>query len=80
MPQDMLLRPPQIVSLFFTKVLKRKYSTASKFWTIGRKDFIPIVGAVGIVIAAAVTADTAIAAHKGETTYLQRIDDNSSKG
>lgn len=80
MPHSMLLEPPKAVSIFFTKILKREYSTASKFWTTSRKDFIPVAGAFGAVIAAAITADTAIAAHTGETTRLQRIDDRYSRG
>lgn len=80
MPEDIVLEPPRLISFFFTRVLRRDYTTASKFWTTGRKDFIPVVGAVGAVIAAAVTADTAIAAHSGETTHLQRMDDRYSRG
>ena len=80
MPGGVLLEPPRTISLFFTKVLKRDYTTASKFWTASRKDFIPVAGAVGAVIAAAVTADTAIAVHTGETTHLQRMDDRFSRG
>ncbi len=80
MPSAMVLEPPRALSFFFTRVLRRNYTTASKFWTTGRKDLIPVAGAIGAVIAAAVTADTAIAAHTGETTHLQRMDDRYSRG
>ena len=41
---------------------------------------MPVAIATGAAVAALVTADTTLAAHAGETTFLQRLDDRSLRG
>lgn len=73
MPNNMLLQPPRAVSFFFTKVLKRDYSSSARFWTSNRKDLMPIALGTGAVITAAFSADSALASHTGETQYGSRV-------
>lgn len=80
MPENLLLQPPKAVNFLFVKVLKRSYTTTTKAWTAGRAQILPVIMGTGAAVAALVTADTALAAHTGETTYLQRLDDRSSRG
>lgn len=79
-PENLLLQPPKVVNFLFVKVLKRSYAKTTKAWTAGRAQIMPVAIATGAAVAALVTADTTLAAHAGETTFLQRLDDRSLRG
>lgn len=80
MPEYLLLEPPKAISFLFCKVLKREYSSTSKAWSAARTQGVPIIMGIGTATAGLIGADIAMATHNGETTYLQRLDDQTSKG
>jgi len=79
-PEYLQLEPPKVVSFLFSRVFKRDYSTTVKVWTAAQTQSLPIVMGVGTTIVSLVAGDTALSMHNGETTYLQRLDDHTSRG